>query len=87
MEKTDEIDENTQFFKDLEMLRSSQPGHISSYVDEICLLHSEDGLATFLLQGKKVEQFGLFTGNEDKQEKEANVGGITIGNGYAEEEK
>jgi len=30
-----------------------------------------------------LEQFGLFTGNEDKEEEEANAGGITAGNGYA----
>lgn len=94
MEKTVELDENTQLLKDLEMLRSSQPDHIPSSVDETCSVQSQDGLAPFALQGRNcLEQFGLFMRNEDEEEEEAtaggiatgNAGGIAAGNGDAEE--
>lgn len=94
MEKTVELDENTQLLKDLEMLRSSQPDHIPSSVDETCSVHSQDGLVPFALQGRNcLEQFGLFMRNEDEEEEEAtaggiaagNAGGIAAGNGDAEE--
>lgn len=86
MEKTVELDENTQLLKDLEMLRSSQPDHIPSSVDETCSVHSQDGLVPFALQGRNcLEQFGLFMRNEDEEEEEATAGGIAAGNGDAEE--
>jgi len=86
MEKTVEIDENTQVLKDLEMLRSSQPDHIPSSGDETSPVHSQDGLAPFPLQGRNpLEQLGLFMKMEDEEEEEATADGIAAGNGGAEE--
>lgn len=86
MEKTVEIDENTQVLKDLEMLRSSQLDHIPSSGDETSPVRSQDELAPFPLQGRNpLEQLGLFMKMEDEEEEEATAGGIAAGNGGAEE--
>eukprot|EP01018_Ginkgo_biloba_P013705 Gb_30202 [translate_table: standard] len=85
MEKTVEIDENSQILKDLEMLRSSQLDHLSSG-DETSPIHSQDGLAPFTLQGRNpLEQLGLFMKmDEEEEEEEANPDCVG-GNGDVEE--
>ncbi|KAH9329584.1 hypothetical protein KI387_001692, partial [Taxus chinensis] len=72
MEKTVEIDENSQILKDLEMLRTSQPDHVPSSGDETSPGHSQDGLASFPLHGgNPLEQLGLFMKVDDEDEDEA----------------
>ena len=69
------------------MLRSSQPDHIPGCGWDMSRSFWIWIVTLFVAGKKQMEQFGLFTGNEDKEEEYANVGGITAGNGYAEEEK
>ena len=81
MEKTVEIDENTQVLKDLEMLRSSQLDHIPSSGDETSPVRSQDELAPFPLQGRNpLEQLGLFMKMENEEAKKVIADRIFDGN-------
>lgn len=68
MEKTVEIDENSEILKDLERFGSAPPEHIPSPGDEANLVHP-DGLSAFHLQGgNPLEQLGLFMKGDDDDE-------------------
>lgn len=85
MEKTVEIDENSQILKDLEMLRTSQIDHVVSSGDETSPGHSQDGLSSFPLHGgNPLEQLGLFMKVDDEEEEEA-VAHSAPANGDVEE--
>ncbi|GLJ15976.1 hypothetical protein SUGI_0264390 [Cryptomeria japonica] len=81
MEKTVEIDENSQILKDLEMLRSSQQlDHVASSGDETSPGHSQDGLSSFPLHGgNPLEKLGLFMKMDDEEEEEAAHSAPAIG--------
>ncbi|MCL7042058.1 hypothetical protein MKW94_007475 [Papaver nudicaule] len=72
MEKTVEINENSQFLEHLEMLRAAPAVHISSSVDERSQEHSPDGLGCFNFQSSSnpLEQLGLFMKLDDEDEEE-----------------
>ncbi|XP_026381927.1 transcription factor GTE9-like isoform X1 [Papaver somniferum] len=72
MEKTVEINENSQFLEDLEMLRAAPAVHIPSSVDETSQEHSPDGLGCFNFQSSSnpLEQLGLFIKLDDEDEEE-----------------
>lgn len=69
MEKSVEIDENSDILKDLEMLRSAPSDHVPSSGDETSPTHSSDGLPAFALQGgNPLEQLGLFMKSDEEDE-------------------
>ncbi|KAJ9152771.1 hypothetical protein P3X46_026297 [Hevea brasiliensis] len=69
MEKTVEINENSRFLEDLEMLRTAAPEHLPSSVDETSPDHSQDGLGSFKFGGSNpLEQLGLFMKQDDDEE-------------------
>lgn len=74
MEKTVQIGENSDFLKDLEMLRVVPLEHIlvSDSVDEVSLSYSPQGLTRLDLQnGNPLEQLGLFMKvDEDDQDQD-----------------
>ncbi|KAI3920854.1 hypothetical protein MKW92_003056 [Papaver armeniacum] len=71
MEKTVEINENSQFLEDLEMLRAAPAVHIPSSVDKTSQEHSPDGLGfNFQSSSNPLEQLGLFMKLDDEDEEE-----------------
>ena len=76
MEKTVEINENSRFLKDLEMLRTAPPEQLPSSVDETSPERSEDGLGSFKFVGTNpLEQLGLYMKvDEDEEEGDALIG-------------
>ena len=69
MEKTIEINENSRFLEDLEMLRAA-PVEQSSSVDETSPEHSLDCLGSFKFgSSNPLEQLGLYM-KEDEEEEE-----------------
>ncbi|KAJ0093089.1 hypothetical protein Patl1_26344 [Pistacia atlantica] len=71
MEKTVEINENSRFLEDLEMLRTAPAEHLPSSVDETSPDHSQDGLGSFKFCGSNpLEQLGLYM-KEDEDEEDA----------------
>ncbi|XP_044499633.1 transcription factor GTE8-like [Mangifera indica] len=69
MEKTVEINENSRFLEDLEMLRTAPAEHIPSSVDETSPDHSQDGLGSFKFGGSNpLEQLGLYMKEDDDEE-------------------
>ncbi|KAL6960461.1 hypothetical protein U1Q18_038224 [Sarracenia purpurea var. burkii] len=69
MEKTVEINENSRFLKDLEMLRTALPEQLPSSVDETSPDHSQDGLGSFKFGGSNpLEQLGLYMKVDDEEE-------------------
>ncbi|GMI68347.1 bromodomain and extraterminal domain protein 9, Global Transcription Factor Group E 9 [Hibiscus trionum] len=69
MEKTVEINENSKFLKDLEMLRAVPAEHLPSSVDETSLEHSQDGLGSFMLGSDyPLEQLGLYMKKDEEEE-------------------
>ena len=70
MEKTVEIDENSQFLEDLEMLRASHNEDTPSFREETILDVSQD-VYNFKLQGNNpLEQLGLYMKVDDEDDKE-----------------
>ncbi|KAH1128702.1 hypothetical protein J1N35_000080 [Gossypium stocksii] len=70
MEKTVEINENSRFLEDLEMLRAAPAEHLPSSVDETSPDHSQDGLGSFKFgSNNPLEQLGLYM-KEDEEEEE-----------------
>lgn len=51
METTVEINDNSQFLEDLEMVRSGPTEQLRSSVDETSPNHSQDGLGSFKFGG------------------------------------
>uniref|UniRef100_A0A5B7BNY6 Putative Bromodomain-containing protein isoform 4 n=1 Tax=Davidia involucrata TaxID=16924 RepID=A0A5B7BNY6_DAVIN len=72
MEKTVEINENSRFLEDLEMLRAVPPEQLLSSVDETSPEQSQDGLGSFKFGGSNpLEQLGLYMKvDEDEEEGE-----------------
>ncbi|KAL5864437.1 hypothetical protein ACOSQ3_001951 [Xanthoceras sorbifolium] len=70
MEKTVEINENSRFLEDLEMLRSAPAEQLPSSVDETSPEHSQDGLGSFKFGGgcNPLEQLGLYMKEDDDEE-------------------
>lgn len=72
MEKTVEINESSQFFEDLEMLRAVNDEHLPSFTEETSPDHLQNGLGSFKLQGRSnpLEQLGLYMKVDDEEEEE-----------------
>ncbi|KAK1266769.1 Transcription factor GTE10 [Acorus gramineus] len=74
IEKTVEINENSKFLKDLEMLRAAPCDHLPSSVDET---HPEDTdddvMGGFNLGSNPLEQLGLYMKVDDEEEEEVDV--------------
>ncbi|XP_057721705.1 transcription factor GTE8-like [Arachis stenosperma] len=69
MEKTVEINENSRFLEDLEMLRAVPAEQLPSSVDETSPDHSQDGLGSFKFAGNNpLEQLGLYMKVDDEEE-------------------
>lgn len=73
MEKTVDINENSQFMEDLEMLRAAHDEQLPIFVEETSPDLSQNGLGSFKLQGSNpLEQLGLYM-KEDEEEEEEEV--------------
>ncbi|KAF9602934.1 hypothetical protein IFM89_032816 [Coptis chinensis] len=72
MEKSVEINENSQFLEALELLTVAPADNIPSSVDETSPIHSEDGMGGFKLQGctNPLEQLGLYMKEDEEEEEE-----------------
>lgn len=69
MEKTVEINENSKFLEDLEMLTAVPSEQLHSSVDETSPDHSQDGLGSFKFGGSNpLEQLGLYMKVDDDEE-------------------
>lgn len=69
MEKTVEINENSQFLEDLEMLRAVPGKQLPSCIDMTRLGRSEDGMSSFKFGGSNpLEQLGLYIKVDDEEE-------------------
>ncbi|KAJ7974758.1 Transcription factor like [Quillaja saponaria] len=69
MEKTVEINENSLFLEDLEMLRAAPAEPLPSSVDETSPEHSQDGLGSFKFGGSNpLEQLGLYMKVDEEEE-------------------
>lgn len=70
MEKTVEINENSRFLEDLEMLRTVPPEQLlPSSVDETSPDHSQDAFGSFKFGGSNpLEQLGLYMKMDDDEE-------------------
>ncbi|XP_038880278.1 transcription factor GTE10 isoform X3 [Benincasa hispida] len=71
MEKTVDINENSQFMEDLEMLRASNDEHLPNFIEESSPEHSQNGFGSFKLQGSNpLEQLGLYMKVDEEDEEE-----------------
>ncbi|KAG6633274.1 transcription factor GTE10-like isoform X1 [Carya illinoinensis] len=72
MEKTVDMNENSQFMEDLEMLTAAQDEHLPSFPEERSPDHSQNGFGfgSFKLQGNPLEQLGLYMKVDDEDEEE-----------------
>ncbi|KAJ0104576.1 hypothetical protein Patl1_18250 [Pistacia atlantica] len=72
MEKTVDINENSQFMKDLEMLRAAQDEHVPSFVEETSPEQFQNVLGSLKFQGSSnpLEQLGLYMKMDDDEEEE-----------------
>lgn len=71
IEKTVEINDNSRFLEDLEMLRTAPADQLPSSVDETSPDHSQDGLGGFKFGGSNpLEQLGLFMKADEEEEVE-----------------
>ncbi|XP_010528183.1 PREDICTED: transcription factor GTE8 [Tarenaya hassleriana] len=69
MEKTVEINENSRFLEDLEMLSSGPPEQIPSSADETSPERTLEGLGSFKLSGSNpLEQLGLYMKQDDEED-------------------
>ncbi|MCD7453126.1 hypothetical protein HAX54_019869 [Datura stramonium] len=69
MEKTVDINENSKFLEDLEMLTAVPTEQFHSSVDETSPDHSQDGLGSFKFVGSNpLEQLGLYMKVDDDEE-------------------
>ncbi|KAK7338386.1 hypothetical protein VNO77_18993 [Canavalia gladiata] len=69
MEKTVEINENSRFLEDLEMLRAVPGEQLPSSVDETSPDRSQDGLGSFKFgSSNPLEQLGLYIKADDEEE-------------------
>ena len=70
MEKTVDINENSHFLEDLEMLSAVHDEHLPSFKEETSADQPQDGLGGIKLQGNPLEQLGLYMKDEDEEEDE-----------------
>lgn len=72
MEKTVDINENSQFMEDLEMFRSAPDEHLQSLIEETSPENSQNGLGSFKFQANSnpLEQLGLYMKNDEEEEEE-----------------
>ncbi|XP_011652479.1 transcription factor GTE10 isoform X1 [Cucumis sativus] len=71
MEKTVDINENSQFMEDLEMLRASNDELLPNFTEESSPEHSQNGFGSFKLQGSNpLEQLGLYMKVDEEDEEE-----------------
>ncbi|KAF9667989.1 hypothetical protein SADUNF_Sadunf15G0080200 [Salix dunnii] len=72
MEKTVDINENSQFMEDLEMLRTAHDEQLPSFTEETSPDLSENRLGSFKLQGSNnpLEQLGLYMKEDEEEEEE-----------------
>ncbi|XP_057491106.1 transcription factor GTE8-like isoform X2 [Actinidia eriantha] len=76
MEKTVEINENSRFLEDLEMLSAALPEQLPSSGDETSPDHAQDGFGSFKFGGgNPLEQLGLYM-KADEEEEEGEPLGI-----------
>ncbi|CAN6702864.1 unnamed protein product [Malus baccata var. baccata] len=69
IEKTVEINENSRFLKDLEMLRTAPAEQLPSSVDETSPDHSQECLGGFKFGGSNpLEQLGLYMKDDEEEE-------------------
>lgn len=69
MEKTVEINENSRFLEDLEMLRAVPAEQLPSSVEESSPDISPDGMGSFKFGGSNpLEQLGLYMKADDEEE-------------------
>ncbi|KAH7532379.1 hypothetical protein FEM48_Zijuj04G0013500 [Ziziphus jujuba var. spinosa] len=69
IEKTVEINENSRFLEDLEMLRTTSAEQLPSSVDETSPDHLQDGLGSFKFGGSNpLEQLGLYMKVDEEEE-------------------
>ncbi|KAA8530129.1 hypothetical protein F0562_004838 [Nyssa sinensis] len=86
MEKTVEINENSWFLEDLEMLSVAPPEQLLSSGDETSPEHSQDGLGNFKFRGSNpLEQLGLYM-KVDEEEEEGEPPSVTNRNDVEEGE-
>lgn len=71
MEKTVDINENSRFMEDLEMLRISvRDDEVPNFEEEASPELSQNGLGSFKLQGNPLEKLGLYMKMDDEFEEE-----------------
>ncbi|XP_057767437.1 transcription factor GTE10-like [Salvia miltiorrhiza] len=72
MEKTVDINENSQFMEDLEMFRAAPDEHLQSFIDEASPDDSQNGLGSFKFPANSnpLEKLGLYMKNDDEEEEE-----------------
>ncbi|KAK6924712.1 NET domain, partial [Dillenia turbinata] len=72
MEKSVDINGNSHFMEDLEMLRATADDDIPTFLDEMSPSYSQNGLGSFKLQGTSnpLEQLGLYMKDDDEEEEE-----------------
>ncbi|KAK5805301.1 hypothetical protein PVK06_032954 [Gossypium arboreum] len=72
MEKTVDINENSQFMEDLEMLTTTNDETLPDFMDETSPSHSQNELGSFKLRGvsNPLEQLGLYMKPDDDDEDE-----------------
>ncbi|GAV68250.1 Bromodomain domain-containing protein [Cephalotus follicularis] len=70
MEKTVEINENSLFMEDLEMLRAPNDEDLQSFMEVTSPEHSQNGLGSFKLQGNPLEKLGLYMKDDEEEEEE-----------------
>ncbi|KAJ6754400.1 GLOBAL TRANSCRIPTION FACTOR GROUP E8-RELATED [Salix purpurea] len=77
MEKTVDINENSQFLEDLEMLSVVPAEHVPSSVDETSPDPSQDGLGGFKFGAcNPLERLGLFMKDDDEEEEGEQLNGM-----------
>lgn len=69
MEKTVDINENSQFMEDLEMLRTTNDEILPNFMEETSPTLSQNGLGSFKLQNP-LEQLGLYMKEDDDDEED-----------------
>ncbi|KAG1363392.1 transcription factor GTE9 [Cocos nucifera] len=71
IERTAEINESSQFLKDLEMLRTVPAEHVRSSVGETSPAHSQEDIGCFKFGGSNpLEQLGLYMKADDEEEED-----------------
>ncbi|KAG8388072.1 hypothetical protein BUALT_Bualt02G0087100 [Buddleja alternifolia] len=72
MEKTVDINENSQFMEDLEMFTAAPDEHLRGFTEEASPENSQNGLGSFKFgaSSNPLEQLGLYMKNDEEEEEE-----------------